>query len=101
MTKKEIAEIIESKAAEYGFEMAEHRLFWATNQTNKKEHLTMKNKTRFNLAELILAVIFFAATASAQKPNNIGMSEVLEITSIIDVPTTIVVNDAEIRWFRR
>lgn len=35
MTKKEIAEIIESKAAEYGFEMAEHRLFWATNQTNK------------------------------------------------------------------
>ena len=55
----------------------------------------MKNKTRFNLAELIIAIIFFAATASAQKPNNIGMSEVLEITSIIDVPTTIVVNDAE------
>ena len=35
MTKKEIAAIIESKAAEYGFEIERHTMSWATRQTNK------------------------------------------------------------------
>ena len=35
MTKKEIAEIIESKAAEYGFEMERYTLCWSTRQTPK------------------------------------------------------------------
>lgn len=35
MTKKEIAEIIESKAAEYGFEIQRYPMGWATCQSNK------------------------------------------------------------------
>ena len=35
MTKKEIAEIIESKAAEYGFEIQRYPMGWATCQTSK------------------------------------------------------------------
>ena len=35
MTKKEIAEIIESKAAEYGFEIEIYPMGWATRQTSK------------------------------------------------------------------
>ena len=35
MTKKEIAEIIESKAAEYGFEIERYPVGWATRQTRE------------------------------------------------------------------
>lgn len=35
MTKKEIAEIIESKAAEYGFEIQRYPVGWATRQTGE------------------------------------------------------------------
>ena len=35
MTKKEINEIIESKAAEYGFEIQRYPMGWATCQTSK------------------------------------------------------------------
>ena len=35
MTKKEIAEIIESKAAEYGFEIERYPVGWATRQTSE------------------------------------------------------------------
>ena len=35
MTKQEIAEIIESKATEYGFEIARYTMSWSTHQTNK------------------------------------------------------------------
>lgn len=35
MTKKEIAEIIESKATEYGFEIQRYPMGWETWQTNK------------------------------------------------------------------
>ena len=35
MTKKEIAEIIESKAAEYGFEMEENSLGWNNKRTGQ------------------------------------------------------------------
>ena len=35
MTKKEIAEIIESKAAEYGFEIERYPVGWATRQTGE------------------------------------------------------------------
>ena len=52
-------------------------------------------KNRIRIAEIIMALVFIAATASAQKPNNIGKSEILEITSSITSPTTIIVNDAE------
>ena len=35
MTKKEIAEIIESKAAEYGFEMEENSMGWNNKRTGQ------------------------------------------------------------------
>ena len=35
MTRKEIAEIIESKAAEYGFEIERYPVGWATRQTGE------------------------------------------------------------------
>ena len=35
MTKKEITEIIENKAAEYGFEVQRYPMGWATCQTSK------------------------------------------------------------------
>ena len=35
MTKQEIAEIIESKAAEYGFEIQRYPVGWATRQTGE------------------------------------------------------------------
>ena len=35
MTKKEIAKIIESKAAEYGFEIQRYPMGWATRQTRE------------------------------------------------------------------
>lgn len=35
MTKKEIAEIIESKAAEYGFEIQRYPVGWSTRQTGE------------------------------------------------------------------
>ena len=52
-------------------------------------------KNRIRIAEIIMALVFISATASAQKPNNIGKSEILEITSSITSPVTIIVNDAE------
>jgi hypothetical protein len=61
------------------------------HQTN---HLKTKRK-RIMKKLIVAAIILVSVAVMAQKPNNIGMSEVLEITSIIDVPTTIVVNDAE------
>lgn len=45
----------------------------------------------------IIAIIAMLATitvALAQKPNNIGKSEIIEIISSITIPTTITVNDA-------
>ena len=41
MTKKEIAEIIESKAAEYGFEMEENSMGWSNKRTGQ-DYITIQ-----------------------------------------------------------
>lgn len=50
-------------------------------------------KKKLNIIEIIIAIVFIATTASAQKPNNIGKQEVLEITSTITYPVGVVAID--------
>jgi hypothetical protein len=60
------------------------------HQTN---HLKTKRKRIMKKLIVVAAIILVSVAAMAQKPNNIGMSELLEITSVINVPVVIMAKD--------
>lgn len=63
---------------------------WHFNQSTQ---LNSTKRKRIMKKLIIAAIILVSVAAMGQKPNNIGMSEVLEITSVINLPVVIMAKD--------